>query len=113
MEHPVFIHQHLDRLVKNLKKPKLHDAVKRNTVRLLQDIDIPERLRGNIMNACFDYISSPDEKAAVKAFSLTILHNLSKQYPEIKQELKLIIDDRWEYESAAFRARAGKILKEL
>ena len=111
--HPVFIHKHLARLLKNLKKPKLHDAVKRNTVRLLQEIAIPERFRGNIMNTCFDYISSPDEKAAAKAFSLTILHNLSKQYPEIKQELKTIIDDRWEYESAAFRARARKILKEL
>ena len=79
----------------------------------MQEIAIPERFRGNIMNTCFDYISSPDEKAAAKAFSLTILHNLSKQYPEIKQELKTIIDDRWEYESAAFRARARKILKEL
>ena len=61
----------------------------------------------------FGEIKRKDEKAAAKAFSLTILHNLSKQYPEIKQELKTIIDDRWEYESAAFRARARKILKEL
>ena len=52
--HPVFIHKHLVRLLKNLKKPKLQDAVKRTTVRLLQEIAIPERFRGNIMNTCFD-----------------------------------------------------------
>lgn len=111
--HPELIKPHFGKLLKNLKKPKLHDAVKRNTVRLLQDISIPEKFQGDLMNTCFDYISSPDEKPAVKAFSLTILHNLSREYPEIKQELKAIIEDRWDYESAAFRSRAKKVLKTL
>ena len=65
------------------------------------------------MNLCFDYIISPGEKPAIKAFSLTVLQHLSKQYPEIKQELKTIIEDRREFESAAFKSRAKKILKEL
>jgi hypothetical protein len=111
--HPSLIQKHFGRLLKNLKKPGLHDAVKRNTVRLLQDIVIPKKYQGEIMNLCFDYIISPTEKPAVKAFSLTVLQHLSKQYPEIKQELKTIIDDRWDFESAAFRARAKKIIKEL
>ena len=65
------------------------------------------------MNTCFEYIHSPDEAVAVKAFALTVLENLSKQYPEIKSELKTIIEDRWDYESAAFKSRAKKILKDL
>ena len=40
------------------------------------------------MTACFNYIPNPDEAIAVKAFSLTVLENLSKQYPEILPELK-------------------------
>ncbi|HNR15674.1 MAG TPA: hypothetical protein PKG90_03305 [Chitinophagaceae bacterium] len=111
--HPELIKPHFGKLLKNLKKPKLHDAIKRNTVRLLQDITVPERFRGDLMDICFDYISSPVEKPAIKAFSLTILHNLSTHYPDIKQELKTIIEDRWEYETAAFKSRARKILKEL
>lgn len=111
--HPELIKPHFSKLLKNLKKPKLHDAVKRNTVRLLQDINVPERFRGDLMDTCFGYISSPMEKPAIKAFSLTILHNLSAQYPDIKQELKAIIEDRWEYETAAFKSRAKKILKAL
>lgn len=111
--HPELIKPHFGKLLKNLKKPKLHDAVKRNTVRLLQDITVPERFRGDLMDICFGYISSPVEKPAIKAFSLTILHNLSTHYPDIKQELKTIIEDRWEYETAAFRSRAKKILKVL
>lgn len=111
--HPKLISKHFHKLLKNLDQPLLHDAVKRNTIRLLQAIDIPEKYHGDIMNRCFDYIISTSEKPAVKAFSLTVLQNLSKQYPEIKQELKTIIEDRWDIESAAFRSRAKKILKAL
>jgi hypothetical protein len=88
--HPEFIKNKFGKLLKNLKKTGLHDAVKRNTVRLMQDISIPEKYQGEIMNLCFDYINSPGEKAAVKAFSLTVLENLSKIYPEIKYELRTV-----------------------
>ena len=100
-------------LLKNLEKPNLHGSVKRNTVRLLQDIAIPKKFEGQVMNLCFNYIGSPDEAVAVKAFSLTILENLSKEYPDIKAELKTIIEDRWNYESPAFHSRARKIFKKL
>lgn len=111
--HPEFIKKHFSKLLKNLDKPGIHNSVKRNTVRLMQDIQIPEKFHGQVMNICFDFISSPDEAVAVKAFALTVLENLSKKYPEIKSELKTIIEDRWDYESAAFRARGKKILKSL
>lgn len=111
--YPKLIVKHFSELLKNLHKSRLHSAVKRNTVRMLQEITIPQRFHGDVMNLCFDYISSPDEAVAVKAFSLTILQNLSKQYPDIKQELKTIIENRWDFETAAFHSRARKILKEL
>jgi hypothetical protein len=109
--HPELIKKHFAKLIKNLRQPGLHDSVKRNTIRLLQGITIPERFHGKVMNLCFEYIASNDEPVAVKAFSLTVLQNLSKEYPEIRQELKTIIEDRWDYESAAFKSRAKKILK--
>ena len=111
--HPEFIQKHFSKLLKNLQKPNHHIAVKRNTVRLLQEVDIPPRFQGQVMDICFEYISSPSEAIAVKAFALTILENLSKKYPEIKPELKTIIEDRWDYETAAFHSRAKKILKKL
>lgn len=111
--HPKFIQKHFSKLLKNLQKPGLHNAVRRNTVRLLQDVNIPQKFQGQVMDLCFDYINSPTEAIAVKAFALTILDNLSQQYPEIKPELKTIIEDRWDYETAAFRSRAKKILKRL
>ena len=109
--HPYFISKHFAKLIKNLHKPGIHDSVKRNTARLLQHISIPKEFHGEIMDLCFHYLSSPTEPVAVKAFSLTILQNLSKQYPEIKNEIRLIIEERWEHETAAFHSRAKKFLK--
>lgn len=111
--HPELISKHLGKLIKNLPKKGLHDAVIRNSMRILELVDIPERYHGEVMNLCFDYVQDPGEKVAVKAYSLTILETLSKKYPDIKQELKTIIEDRWNYETAAFHSRAKKILKKL
>lgn len=110
--HPSFIQKHFSRLLKNLHKPTLHTAVKRNTLRLLQNVSIPEKFHGEIMNTCFNYIISPTEKPAIKAFSLAVLQQMAKQYPDILPEIKTIIQDKWDNESAAFRSRARKILKE-
>lgn len=113
INHPQLIQKHFSKLLRNLKKPGIHDSVKRNTVRLLEHISIPGKFHGEIMDVCFNYINDPQEKVAIKAFSLTVLQNLCRQYPEIKQELKTIIEDRWDYETVAFRSRAKKILAEL
>jgi len=111
--HPSLINKHFGKLIKNLQKKGLHPAVKRNTVRILEDIDIPARFHGEIMTICFDYIQSPEEAVAVKAFSLTILEKLLPLYPDIRNELKLIIEERWDHETPAFHSRARKILKKL
>jgi hypothetical protein len=110
IEHSELIKKHFSRLIKNLQKPALHSAVKRNTIRLLQDISIPKKYQGAVMDICFRYIASPDEAVAVKAFSLTVLQNLSKTYPQILPEIKLLIEERWNHETAAFKSRAKKIL---
>ena len=109
--HPQLIQPYFRKLLVNLEKKGRHDAVARNTVRLLQHVDVPKKFHGRLMDICFCFIQSNEKPAAVKAFSLSILQNLSKQYPDIISELKLIIEERWEHESAAFRSRAKKILK--
>ncbi|HEX5025991.1 MAG TPA: hypothetical protein VFV68_12005, partial [Agriterribacter sp.] len=72
-DHPLLISPHLTKLVRNLHKPGIHDSIKRNTLRLLQYIDIPKKLHGEIMDICLQYISSPNQAVAIKAFALSIL----------------------------------------
>ncbi len=113
MAHPSLINKHWKRFINNLKKPGLHDAVKRNSIRLMQDIHIPEKYHGEIMNICFEYLASPTESLAVKVFSMSVLANLAKTYPEIKGELKLVIEDQLPHQTAGFKSRAKKILKQF
>lgn len=110
--HPQLITPYLDRLIDTLENPGVHNAVIRNIIRLLQDIEIPKKFHGRIMTSCFNFITSETIPAAIKAFSLTVLNNLAKDYPEIRPELKLIIEERWENESPAFRSRARKIINQ-
>ena len=111
--HPAFINKHWSKLIRNLEKPDLHNAVKRNSIRLMQDIEIPEKYHGEIMNICFKYLESPTEALAVKVFSMSVLGDLAKKYPEIKSELKLLIEDQLPHQTAGFKSRAKKILKKL
>ena len=112
-QHPELITPYYRRLLDNLERKDIHVAVVRNTVRLLQDVSIPKRWHGRVMNICFEFIGGMETPIAVKAFALTILSNLSQEYPEIKAELKLVIDDQWEHSTAAFRSRAKKALKQM
>ncbi|MEO7530323.1 MAG: hypothetical protein ABIS69_02895 [Sediminibacterium sp.] len=110
---PEMIRPYLKDLVAQMKRTDVHNAVVRNSVRILEQMDIPEKYQGEVMNACFHFIETPSTPIAVKAFSLTTLFNLSKKYPEIGPELKLIIEERWDTETAAFRSRGKKILNQL
>jgi hypothetical protein len=110
---PGMIYPHIKDLVSVLNKKNVHDAVIRNSVRVLQEIEIPEKYQGEVMDACFQFLEKTSTPVAIKAFALTTLFNLSKEYPEIKSELKLIINDRLDHETAAFKSRAKKILPKL
>ena len=108
--HPGFMKNNFGKLVTNLQKPDLHDSIKRNSVRFLKQIDIPEKFQGEIMEICFGYLASPKEAVAIKVFSLIVLGNLAKKYPEIIPEIKVLIEEQMPHQSVGFRGRAQKLL---
>jgi hypothetical protein len=111
--HPELINPHLKKILDYLKKPNIHDAVKRNTVRLLQDIKIPKSLQGKVADVCFGYLRNPKEPIAIRVFSMTVLGNIAKENPALKNEIIPIIEDQLPFGSAGFRSRGTKVLKEL
>lgn len=110
--HPELVSPYLERMLDNLNQ-RVHDAVKRNTIRTFQDIDIPEKLQGKAADICFRFLYSNDETIAVKVFSMTVLHNLSKEHPDLRNELRMAIEEQMPYASAGFKSRGKKILKAL
>ncbi|MEQ9286462.1 MAG: hypothetical protein RIG77_06115 [Cyclobacteriaceae bacterium] len=110
--YPDLLSRHLDAIISNLEN-EVNDAVKRNTLRILQNHTIPEKHEGFIANKCFDYLLSNQEPIAIKAFSMTILANLTVKYPDFKQELKTIVEDLMEHGSPGIKARGKMVLKKL
>lgn len=111
IDHPSFISKHWKALINNLKKTNLHNAVKRNSIRLMQGLEIPEKFHGDVMDICFRFLESPTEALAVKVFSMSVLGNLAAIYPDIKPELKLVIEEQLPHQTAGFKSRAKKVLK--
>jgi len=81
------------------------DGVKRHMLSVLSTHKIPEELQGKLINQCLKFVLSPTETVAVKVHALQCIANLTKQYPELEDQLPKT--------SAAFRARAKKMLAQL
>ena len=111
--HPNLVGPHLKTILDHLKKPGIHDSVKRNTVRLLQHIEVPKRYEGRVVDICFQYLNDVREPVAIRVFSMSVLTQMARHNPELKKEIRLIIEAQLPYASAAFHSRAKKVLKEL
>ena len=111
--HPELIKPHLKKIVQFAKKDGAYDSVKRNTVRLLQFITVPKNSQGLVADLSFAFLQDTKEPVAVRVFAMTVLVNLSKALPELKNELIPIIEDQMPYGSPAFVSRGRKALKEL
>lgn len=110
--YPSLIYPYLKEMIDNLQNP-VHNAVKRNTLRIMGDIILPEELLGEAADICFQYLDDPKEAIATRVFSMTVCFNITKREPELANELKIIIEDHYPHGSAGFKSRAKKILKEL
>jgi len=111
--YPKLISKHLKKLLLNLDHPNLHNAVLRNTLRLLQFVNIPKSLHGLAAETCFRLLNDKKQPVAIHVFSMSVLGNLCMDYPELKQELQLSIEEQLPYGSAGFRSRARKVLKQI
>lgn len=109
-KHPELAQPYLPKLLNCLKREDQHDAVKRSIVRLLQYIEIPKRLIGRVYALCFDLIDDAYQPIAVRAFAMTVATRIAKSEPDLMNELRLIVSKHLPHSTAAFQARAKRIL---
>jgi len=104
---------YIDQMAANIQKPGVHDAIIRNTVRTWQFMNIPDKHLGQVAQLCFDYLEKHETPIAVKVFSMVVLEKVVKREPELKNELKFLIEEQLPYGSAAFKSRGKKVLASL
>lgn len=111
-KYPELIEPYIESMILNLKND-VPVAVRRNTLRVLQEKEMPESIIGDAADICFKIMESAREPIAVKVFAMTLLANICQKVPELKNELKILIENQLPYGSAGFKSRANKILKKL
>ncbi|HOW32624.1 MAG TPA: hypothetical protein PLP88_13755, partial [Bacteroidales bacterium] len=76
-------------------------------------IEIPDDLKGELINVCFGWLISPTEAVAAKVYSMDILYQLSQQFPEIKHELIDSIEFGMHDGTPGYQNLAKKLLVKL
>ena len=74
---------------------------------------VPEESETQAIDLLFSWVQSGNSNATTKSRSIFVLYNLTKKYPALKNELRLIILDQMDKNTKSFATRAGKMLKEL
>lgn len=115
IENPELIKPHFTNLINKLQKKNEHPAIARNILRIFQEITIPEKHHGVLIDICFSFITDLKYPVAVRAFAITVASHISVNYPELKKELTLLLEDLKKYPATpAITSRiktAEKLLK--
>jgi len=110
---PELIAPWLPKLVARLREPGIHDAVKRNVLNVFEALEIPEALQDELADLCFGYLENPNEAIAVHCTSMTVLEKICRRVPELKPELRLLVEELFEHSTAGFKSRARRVLGRL
>ncbi len=99
-----------------LALPKLKkEGVKREFLRMIMEYPLPENEAslGVLLDNCFLWLANPTEPIAIKIHCMTILFEISKVIPEIKQELITTIEVAMQEGSAGIVNRGSKTIRAL
>ena len=87
-----------------------HPSFRRNIIRALQFVVIPEEYLGEIVTRCFNYLLDPKEGVACRAFSTEILWQACLREPDLMPELAETLELVGPTGKPGLRFRARQIL---
>ena len=98
-------------MIDQLQRADVHDAAKRNVVRLLQFVEIPEKLAGKIFSICIDLIDEACEAVAIRVFAMSVAAKIADGERDLMNEIQIITEKHVPRSTAAFRALARQVFK--
>lgn len=111
-KHPELAAGHIHRIIRRL--PGITSTgVIRSLLRMLCRYEIPEGDQGLLVDLCFGYMVSEPYPVAVKVHAMQIIYNHVLLYPELKDELRTVIEDQIIHHSAGFKSRGMRIIRHL
>lgn len=74
---------------------------------------VPEENEGEVIDLLFGWLQSSTINVATKSRTVFVLFELTKKYPELKNEFRLVLKEQQHKYSRTFEKRAQKILEHL
>lgn len=74
---------------------------------------VPPQNEGKAIDLSFEWLMSAEINVTIKSRAAFVLFKLTRKYPELKNELRLCLEDQRDKYSKDFKKRAVKILKDL
>jgi hypothetical protein len=74
---------------------------------------IPVENESEAINLLFGWLQSGNINVTTKSRALFALYNLTKKYPELKNELKICLEDQLDKNTKDFNKRAQKVINKL
>ncbi len=74
---------------------------------------VPEQDKGQAIDLMFNLLTDPTVGPHIKSVSAEMLHSLTKEYPDLVNELKLCLEQELDKNTDAFRKKAEGILRKL
>lgn len=111
-KYPKLFNPYLKQVIDRIKTFE-HPGIRRNLLRYLSGIELPEEYQGKLFDVCYQYLLSRHEPSAIKVHAMQILANTANYQPDLKHELKLIFEELITHESAAIRSRSKQLIKKL
>ena len=91
----------------------MHPAVRRNFIKSLEYISIPDSLEAKMISLCFDLTNSKKEFVAIKVYAMNYLTSCCLKYPDLIVELRSAIESQIEFEKPAFLSASRKFFKKF
>ncbi|MFT3886315.1 MAG: hypothetical protein QM724_13075 [Flavobacteriales bacterium] len=111
--HPHLAAPYLKDLLAVLDQP-VHEAVQRNSLRIMQYCELPAWLHGAITQAAFARVADPSRSIAQRAFAIRVAERMVEAHPELGPELRMLLENVLrEHPTPAVRSRATKVLQAL
>lgn len=113
-KYPWLARPHIVKLLKFIPNASV-DGTKRTALKLLADamFELSEEHFGELADICFTFAEDPKEAIAIRAFSLDVLLNVRKKYPEITPELIAIMESIMPDGSRGLKNKCLKAIRKL
>lgn len=115
-KHPQLAAKHIVSIIEKMQEKGASDAMKRSGTKVLIVVPLPdedEETIGLVAELAFDFLGDMEQAVAIRANAMTVAYRIVCLVPELKNELKLMIEVQMPTGSAAITSRGRKILKKL